>query len=556
MYEPRSLRLLDRFQGLFAKFGIDYPVMRRILQVKLTMDARRVPTIVGKSKKQEDSPATNEQNQFMRSLWIYVIYGAVCSIFMWMGDNYFFQMSLTFGILMFIVMTSLISDFSSVLLDIRDRNILATKPVNRRTLAMAKALHIFIYLCLLTGAIAVIPLAAGLIKHGILFFLIFVVELIFMDLLIVALTALIYLTVLKFFDGEKLKDIINYVQIGLTVSMTLGYQVLVRMFDFVNIDVAFQPKWYQIFIIPVWFAAPFESLIHRNGNLIFTVFSILGLVIPILAFMVYIWLMPSMERHLQKLADPGGRPTKGKGKLPYWLSRIFCSGSQEQAFFRLAWSLMGNEREFKLKVYPMLGFSIIFPFIFLFSSGLENGISGLRGTKGYLFIYFSGAMLSTVIMMLRYSSKYKASWIYKALPIDDEVPVYRGTLIAAVVRLILPLFIVQSVIFCFLFGADIIPGLITVGLGLLLYTALCYAFLQKDLPFSRPFEAVQQSEGMRTLPLILLLGGFGLLHLGMTHIHYGVLIYTLILILLNFLVWHPNRKVFRKLTGRANIDGI
>jgi len=551
MYEPRSLKLFDRFQGLFSRLGIDYPVMRRILQVKLTMDARRVPTIVGKSKQSSDSSAMNERNQFVRSLWVYAIYGALCSVFMWVGDNYFFQMSLTFGILMFIIMTSLISDFSSVLLDIRDRNILATKPVHRRTLAMAKALHICIYLMMLTGAIASIPLATALIKHGIVFFLIFVVELILMDLLIVALTALIYLTVIKFFDGEKLKDIINYVQIGLTIAMTIGYQLLSRMFNLIDIQVTFQPKWYQFYIIPVWFAAPFESVLHRNGNLIFTVFSLLGLVIPILAFMIYVRLMPSMERHLQKLADPGGRPSRGRGRLPYWLSRIFCSSPQEQGFFRLAWSMMGNERDFKLKVYPILGFSIIFPFIFLFGSGLGGGISELRGTGKYLFIYFSGAMISTIIMMLQYSSKYKASWIYEALPISDDVQIYRGTLVAAFVRLIMPLFILQGIIFCFLFGVVIIPDLITAGLGMLLYTAVCHFLLHNNLPFSRPFEAVQQSAGMKTLPLMLLLGGFGVLHLVMTRIHYGVYAYTLLLIVFNFFVWHPNRKLFGKLTRRA-----
>ncbi|HEY4389851.1 MAG TPA: hypothetical protein VGN02_00730 [Paenibacillus sp.] len=553
MYEPRFLRLLDRFQGIFTRLSIDYPVMRRILQVKLTMDARRVPTIVGKSKQSSDSSAMDERNQFVRSLWIYAIYGALCSVFMWMGDDYFFQMSLTFGVLMFIIMTSLISDFSSVLLDIRDRNILATKPVHRRTLAMAKALHVCIYLLMLTGAIASIPLVTALIKHGILFFLIFVIELIFMDLLIVALTALIYLTVLKFFDGEKLKDIINYVQIGLTIGMTIGYQLLSRMFNLIDMHVNFQPKWYQFYIIPVWFAAPFESVLHRNGDLIFTVFSLSGLILPVLAFIIYVRLMPSMERHLQKLADPGGRPARGRGRLPYWLSRIFCPSPQERGFFRLAWSMMGNERDFKLKVYPMLGFSIIFPFIFLLGPGMGSGISELRGTEKYLFIYFSGAMISTIIMMLQYSSKYKASWIYKALPISDYVQVYRGTLIAAFVRLIMPLFILQCVIFCFIFGIVIIPGLITAGLGLLLYTAICCFFLNNNLPFSRPFEAVQ-SEGMKTLPLMLLLGGFGVLHLVMTQIHYGVYIYTLLLIVLNFFVWHPNRKLFGRFIRRTGIE--
>lgn len=40
----------------------------------------------------------------------------------------------------------------------------------------------------------------------------------------IVITALIYLFILRFFNGEKVKDIINFVQIALTIVMTIGYQ--------------------------------------------------------------------------------------------------------------------------------------------------------------------------------------------------------------------------------------------------------------------------------------------------------------------------------------------
>lgn len=40
------LRLLDRLQGIFRRIGVNYPVLRSILQVKLTMDSRRTPTVL------------------------------------------------------------------------------------------------------------------------------------------------------------------------------------------------------------------------------------------------------------------------------------------------------------------------------------------------------------------------------------------------------------------------------------------------------------------------------------------------------------------------------
>ena len=60
MDDFKSLRFLDLFKRLFIKFGIDYVVMRKILQVKLTMDQRRVPTMFNGAKKKEG-------NNFLKS---------------------------------------------------------------------------------------------------------------------------------------------------------------------------------------------------------------------------------------------------------------------------------------------------------------------------------------------------------------------------------------------------------------------------------------------------------------------------------------------------------
>lgn len=530
MKEMRTLRVLDRLAGLFERMGVDYAVMRRILQVKLTMDARRVPILSGKSKNQQDTP--DESNQFLRSLWLYVLFGGFSSMLLLAGDNYMFQTSLLFGIMMFMIMTSMISDFSTVLLDIRDRNILATKPVNRRTIAMAKTIHIFAYLFFITGAIAMIPLAVGLVKHGILFLLIFLLELILMNLLIVVLTALLYLTVLRLFDGEKLKDIINYVQIGLTVAITIGYQVLIRLFDFTAMDIVFKPAWWQVLLPPAWAGAAFQVLL-RPGTATdaFIGLAALSVVVPLVAFFAYLKLMPALERNLQKLSEPDSRSgSKGRG-LVHRMANLTGSTSQERAFFRFAWTMMGTERDFKLKVYPTLGFSLIFPFIFLFSGGFRWDSIGKGGSRAYLLIYFSGLMLPTIIKMLGYSSQYKAAWIYHTAPLENMNPVHKGTLLACLIRLMLPLFILEATVFVVLYGAGIVPDLIIVGVALQFYAIISFLIMSKRLPFSAPFESMQQqSDYLRILGLMLFLGVLALLHLAALLVPYGGIIYGVLLI--------------------------
>ena len=51
MKEFRILKLLDTFQGLYKKSGVNYNIMRMILQIKLTMDGRRVTSAMTNNKK-------------------------------------------------------------------------------------------------------------------------------------------------------------------------------------------------------------------------------------------------------------------------------------------------------------------------------------------------------------------------------------------------------------------------------------------------------------------------------------------------------------------------
>ncbi|WP_113930283.1 hypothetical protein [Bacillus sp. P14.5] len=528
-----TLRFLDYFRWFFTKQGIDYKLLRKILQVKLTMDGRRVPTIFNQSnKKQKD-----DNNRFIKSLWIYALYGLFLVPFMLMGDNYLFQMSITFGVLMFIVMTSMISDFSSVLLDIRDRNILHTKPVDKRTISLAKTLHVCIYLFFLTAAIAAIPLVVSLFTHGPLFFLLFLVEIILMDFLIVVITAILYFTILRFFDGEKLKDIINYVQIGLSIGLAVGYQFVARSFELVEFGVEFSPAWWQFLIPPVWFAGPFQLFLQGEGGTYIIAFTVLTFVVPVIALLIYSKMMPSFERNLQKLSSHSGKEKKGMQSYFNWEAKFFCRNKEERAFFRFARSMIKTERDFKLKVYPSLGFSLIFPFIFIFNQLQMDSFGNIRDSKWYLSLYFTMLMIPNVLMMLKYSGKHKASWIYRTAPVGKLRNIYTGTIKAVMVKLFLPVYLVISLIFVFLFGLRIIDDVVIILLSSIVYVIFGFIVIKGTLPFSRSFEAAQDSDGWKLIPYFLLIGVFVGIHFLALGIDYGSYLYLGILLILAPVLW-------------------
>ncbi|MGG1676234.1 hypothetical protein ACIFOT_10870 [Neobacillus sp. NRS-1170] len=539
----RTLRLLDLFRGLFESFGINYTVMRRILAVKLTMDGRRTPTIFNQQTKKKKKP---EENGFMKSLGMYVLLSLMLIPFTILGSNFLYQMSIFYGIVMFLVMTSMISDFSNVLLDVRDKAILLTKPVNKKSLNVAKTIHICIYLIYLTTALTAIPLIIGTYRHGVLFLLLGVIGLVLVNLLIVVVTAIIYYFILRFFDGEKLKDIINYVQIGLSVSIAVGYQVLARSFSVVEMNITFTPSWWQFLIPPIWFGAPFELFLQHQSDFYIISFSLLALFIPIIAIIIYSRMMPSFERNLQKLTNNSGGSSRKKHWWINGLVNVICRSKEEKIFFRFADNMMRNEREFRLKVYPALGMSLIFPFIFMFNEIQMNSFAHLVSSKWYLAVYFSCLMIPNAVAMLKYSGKYKGAWIYQTAPLQSLAPLYSAVLKVFISNLFLPIYIIISAIFIGIFGLKIIDDLLVVLVTAILFTIICSNYLKGTLPFSESFEDALQSGGLKVILALLCLAVFAGIHFAITFIPFGVPIYLIILIMITIFSWkHAYRTVWK-----------
>ncbi|MBZ2174752.1 hypothetical protein K8M07_05765 [Schnuerera sp. xch1] len=546
MEEFRILKFLDIFDGMFQKFGIDYDTMRKILKVKLTLDGRRTPTTMlnSSNKKKKDG------NNLIKSLGLYILLGIVFIPFIVLGESYLFQMSFVFGVIMFMMTITLVSDFSTVLLDLKDKDIILSRPINSKTLNIAKMIHITIYMFYITIAFIGPGFIAGFIKHGLLFSMIFFIEIILMDLLIIVLTALLYLLILKFFDGEKLKDIINYFQIILTITITVGYQLLGRLFSFDELlNIEFTPKPWQYILPPIWFGGPFELILNGNVSNYILMFTALAVVMPIIAIIIYTKLIPIFEYNLQKLNDTSGHSKPRNKGLNFYLAKIVCRSKEERTFFRFATNMIKKERVFKLRVYPSLGFSMIFPFIFILTAIGSEGLGWLKGSKMFLSLYFVGIMVPNIIMNLGYSGNYKGAWIYKIAPVVDLLSIIKGAVKASLVNIILPLYVLISIVSMFVFGGEVFIHLIIIFISILLYITICSKILNDTLPFSEPFETANHGSGLAMIPLMLLLGLFALAHFIAMTIPYGILIYMVVLIIINLFTWKKVFEVNKKLVN-------
>lgn len=537
MKEFKVLKILDKLSWLYTKAGVDYNILRLIINTKLTMDGRRKATVFNN----DESKKKKESNEFYKALLMYAFIGLFLGLMLIFDINKMYLMSGFFSIIMFMILTIFISDFSYVILDVRDKNIISTKGIDNKTINAAKITHVFIYMTYLTLALVGISFIISL-KYGVVYFLVFFIEIILIDIFMIIITALAYLLVLKFFDGEKLKDIINFVQIGLSIFMVVIYQIVPRLFSIIDLSkIDYNNKIWHLLIPPMWFAAPLSIISGEEVTNIKIMMSILALMVPVISIILYLKLTETFEKNLQKLNN-NDVSIKEKSKMLIKVNNLLCKDNTERAFLNFAIGIVNSEREFKLKVYPNLALGIVLPIVFMMTGIDRNNPIGifesLRNSRQYLSIYAFALVIPNILIMSRYSEKYMGAWIYQIAPIGNMASVFRGVLKGIIYKFVIIPYVLISLIYILIFGPKVIIHLIIVFLVLISLMIINFLLLKKSLPFSKKFEATNSGESIG----IILIHMFSVLvalaiHFVLVKNKIVSYVYIIILVILNLLLW-------------------
>ncbi|KAB3531127.1 ABC transporter permease [Alkaliphilus serpentinus] len=515
MENYKTLRVVDLFSGIYKSFGVDYRIMRKILQVKLTMDQRRVPTILNSNNKPEND------DMFTKSLFMYILIGFFISIFLLLPFPLFFKMNIYFGMVIFMIMTVMISDYSSVLLDIVEKNILLPKPIDIRTYNAAKVTHIYIYLLKIIFAISLPGLLIGSFKHGLIFAILYPPQMLLMAAFVIFSTSILYYIILHFFDGERLKDIINYFQIFLAAVSFMIYQLIGKAFEIFDLNINFTPTWWSYFLPSSWFAAPYSIILEGNREGYFLVVGAFGIIIPIILLSIYYGKVAKFfEEKLQKLNASTTKKKKvvaSRRKRQNIIANIICRGREEKIFYKFTHDMLTNERALKLKLYPSIAMAALMPLVFLmrsisFTKGLRESLAAINGGNTFLYIYFSAAILATSSAMISTTEKYQAAWIYNMLPINKPVEIYKGALKAFIMKLIIPIYLVITVIFTAIYGLRILPDILLILLNTILMMIIILIMGNKAMPFSQNFDAIKHNSMGVFMGTSLLCGIMTLVH--------------------------------------------
>ena len=524
--ENTLIQFISLFRRLYESAGINFDQLKAIVRIKLMMDNRRSSASFIQGNRQNINKESN--SKFLIVLGVYTFLGLFISMFVGFGNLFGFAIVHSF-LLTFLALV-LISDYSTVLLDTTDSSILMPRPVDSKTLFAARLTHISLYIGLITLAMSLVSVIVAGVKFGALASLIFLITALLMGIFAVFFTSLIYLLLFRFTSEERLRDIINYVQIGMAVFFYAGSQLFPRLFDLKGIMRSpIDYHWWHYLLPPMWMSAPLDAFVNKSFDVHHLILSAECLVMPLLGiWVVNRYFAPYFTQKLAVLSNDteGGivgkltKETTQTAPPSTFISRIaafLTSSSVENGAFNFVWYQLGRDRKLKLRLYPQMAYSIVMLIMISFSFFDKNGfwkaLESASESKIYLmYIYLGTSMIVGSMSMIAYSDDYKAAWIYFALPIEKPGEILLGAHKAMIVRFMVPLCIIISVFLLSIWGVSIVGDLIFGFLNILIISFLTLLNITVYYPFSEALSG--QSDSGNSLRGILMLFFFGMIGAG------------------------------------------
>lgn len=485
------IQLLDLFRGIFGKLGVDYPQLRLILQTKLMLDDRSGYAGV-------DNGSGQKKRQYLLLIFTYLIMGLIYAAILVGISDVMMAMGIIFSVLITILFLNVIGNFSSVILDLKDMDIIGPAPISPKTKNMAKVFHVVFFLLPITLISLVPAFITGWMKYGAIFVVLLLLTALLIDVLVVCLAVLTYGLILRFFDGEKLRDVINYVQIGLSLISMIGYQFVGQLFSVEQLKLAYQVSEVHFLLPPFWYAAPFGLILSPSKSIALVFLVVIGVMIPMLGLFVLAKNASKFEEGLRKLSNS---TTKRRAKVKSDLfSPIAPRNSVERTFYSFGHQMMKRGRQLKMQLIPKLAMGALIPLLFSIRPLLEGWDPQIIQVMGP-YSWFGILFILEGVDCLRFSEDAEGNWQILLTAGDDATNANRGLLKAYLMRFGLPAFLVVSLPMLLFQRLDHLPLMTYQALTLITLAPILYR-LFVQLPFSVDLSAGGDGSGAGCLSIL------------------------------------------------------
>lgn len=511
------LLLFKPFRWFIEKMGADYLQFIKILELKLTLDNRRIR---GLTKKTQGDP----KNMLIKQSLIQIFLGGFFGIFLVLVKLpfTFFYFSHTFLMVMMAMM--IISEFTTVLFDTSENVIVQPLPIKGNTLNLVRNAHVFIYLTMMAFSLSVVSIVIAFMKFGVISALIFVITILLNVLFTLFLTNILYLGILQLASGEQLKNLMMYFQVFIAILFMAAYQFGLKMVDkSVITNMVLPVNWYTFLVPPAFFSGFIEGISTFNFDKNHLIFIAEALFAPVGAiYLTGRYLTPLFNRKLMDLeqSDRSSKVKIEKSNKSLWfrlMSSIFVHGADEKAAFHLMWKMTGRERLFKQTILPSFGYIIIMILVPFF--GKPERLQNITQSDQYLFILYAFMFIAVTLPgALLLGPNQHAVWIFKSLPIQSPAGFFKGTIKAAFAKFFFPFYCILVIGICSFRGLEILPDAFIALLVIYLTTLMVYFLQDPTFPFTTE-KAVAKTGGAfaKVLIIMVLVVALGFLHKFLLH---------------------------------------
>ena len=515
-----KLALLPK--GIYKKMGVYIPHLTSILQIKLTKDDRRPSSLLQSRTNKKQKPVNLAT---IGTMVVSTLLGLFYLMSFSVGSDKVTQLSFYFSMFFFMLSATLISEFTSVLIDIRDNFIILPRPENDRTIVVARLLHIFIHICKIVAPMSLPGFIYMIYATG-WGALVFLLLIWFVTLFSIFFINAVYILILKLTTPRKFQSIISSIQIVFAIVVYGSYQLFPRLIGELHMeDFSISSKPGIVYYPLYWLASSWKILYTWNGTTSEVITGLLALLLPFASlFLVIRYLAPSFNNKLALINSSVSESAPAVVKInsiqkrksyAEMLARIFTKGHTEAMGFLFTWKMSARSRDFKLKVYPGIGYMLVLVAVMLMNHKHTslNEIAEQSSSGKVLIVsalYFSSFLLNMAVNQMTYSDKYKASWIYYIAPITQPGAVISGAAKAIIFKFYIPLVSFITIAGTAIAGPSILPNIILGLFNQLLIASLTIYINYRVFPFS-----LHQNNSMKTgsfvrsigvLSLVLLIG--------------------------------------------------
>ena len=542
-------------QGLYRKLGVNMVHLKAILTTKLIIDDRRV---TGLQKVRRRNPDKEVNTATMTTMIVSVFMGAILVMIFFLRDD-LTRLTFYFGSFSFFLAMFLITDFSDILIDPKDNYIILPKPINSPTFIVGRLLHILIHLTKIVIPLSSPAMIAIFISRGVLGEIGFIFCILFLTLLTFALVNASYLLIIRVFSPAKLNSVITSMQIFFSIILYASSQLLPRFLDQSEMEnMVLYPSVF-LWLVPVyWFAKAWVFIHTFQLRFDLILGFLLSMIVPLVGlWMVVRYLAPAFFRKIsliqpevlhekQLTSKSGSAQLSGLGLM---MSRLWTKAGLERASFAFVWKMTGRARDYKMKVYPGVGYMVVIILLFVFRSWDQLVLASTsdefvdNGRLTFLVlsvIYISSFIFMGGLLQLPFTENFRAAWVYFASPIIHPGEIIRGSIKVCLAKFFLPIIIIVTILGLFLFGPTILPNLLFGFSNVFLMCTILGWIAMDRLPFSISIK--NQAKGQitfRNLFMLIALGFFGIPHYFLFHhpiimCSLSVFILTAAILLLHF----------------------